>query len=288
MIIIMGSLSLLAIFGIGATSYKISIDNAIKEAKAKGEIIFNQIRATRLYFKEQQRPLIMELVEQDRFYPELMSGFVVTRETWDIFKQKLTDYDFKQATIDPLYPKNKADADELKIIRDFQANPDKKMSEGIIHKDGVKQFYMALPIKVDNKNCLRCHGNPEDAPKDQIEIYGDENGYHWEMGETVAAYIISISLSQAMEDAKKSNIILFSIGAVCIFFAIIGTWLFLDRSVVAPIIKLSNRTEEISLGKQLNKTIEAKSNDEIGILTKAIERLRVSMKIIIERSTRER
>ena len=66
-ILIMGVMSLVAIVVIGAASYKFSERSAILEAKSKGQIIFNYILASRKYFKNNQRPLVMELVEEDRF-----------------------------------------------------------------------------------------------------------------------------------------------------------------------------------------------------------------------------
>ena len=68
-ILIMGIFSLIATLIIGAASYKLTERNAIIEAKNKGQLLFHYILAYRQYFKAQQRALIMELVEEDPFYP---------------------------------------------------------------------------------------------------------------------------------------------------------------------------------------------------------------------------
>ena len=57
----------------------------------------------------------------------------------------------------------------------------------------------------------------------------------------------------------------------------IGMGFFLDRSVIQPIEYLSDRTEEISQGKNLGESFKHDKNDEIGVLAHAIEHLRRTM-----------
>ena len=276
-ILVMGILGLLAIAVIGITSYKLSVGNALDEAKVKSSIILNYAMATKQYMKQVQRPLVKELIESDRFYPELMSGFVSARGTFELFKKSSPDYTFKQATLDPLNPSNRADQDEIKFIKDFAQNPSLKSSEGRITKNGIDVFYFAQPIKVGSAGCLTCHGDPYDAPKDQVEIYGTETGYNWKMNDTVAAFVVYIPTKTAITAAKKLSFTLIMIGAGGIFMILLILWFFLDRSVVLPIVQLAQRTENFSLGENLDDPITNKSNDEIGTLAQAIERLRISL-----------
>ncbi len=283
LIAIVSILSVIAVAIIGIASYKFSTMHAIAEGQEKGNIIFNYIMAQRDFFREEQRSLAMEIVEQDRFYPSLMSGFVVTRATWDRFKKNLPGYIFKQATIDPLFPANKADSDELDIISKFHDDSSKKKMEGVISKKGNDYYYIAKPIRITKKGCLRCHGDPANAPKDQIEEYGTEHGYNWEMGDTVATFIVYVSIDKALEQARRTSAVLVLIGAGTILLLIICIWFFVNRSVVNPILDLSTRTEEVSLGKNLQETIEHRKNDEIGHLASAINRLRISLVKILKK-----
>ncbi len=276
-ILIMGILGILAITAIGFTSYQLSVKNALDEAKVKSKIILNYAMATKKYMKTVQRPLVKELIESDRFYPELMSGFVTARGTFEIFKKSSPQYTFKQATIDPLNPSNQADAEEIAFIDHFAKNPDKKSSEGIITKNGSDVFYFAKPIKVNSAGCLNCHGDPYDAPKDQVEIYGTESGYNWKLGDTVAAFIVYIPTADAIAAAKNLSYTLMSIGAGGIFLVLLILWFFLERSIVSPIVELAQRTNDFSLGEDLDTPITNKSKNEIGILAHAIERLRISL-----------
>jgi methyl-accepting chemotaxis protein len=67
------------------------------------------------------------------------------------------------------------------------------------------------------------------------------------------------------------------VGAAGITLILLILWFFLDRSVVLPITKLAQRTESFSLGEDLDEPIIGNSNDEIGTLAQAIERLRISL-----------
>ena len=283
-IVVMGILGLLAIVVIGVTSYKLSVNNALGEAKVKSNIILNYAMATMKFMKTVQKPLVTELIEADRFYPELMSGFVTARGTFEIFNKSYPGYIFKQATIDPLNPYNKADQDERKMIDEFRRNPGMKSSEGHLVKNGEEVFYFAQPISIDSKGCLTCHGNPADAPKDQLEIYGSDNGYNWKMNDTVAAFVIYIPTAAAIAAAKNLSVTLMLIGAGGIILILLIIWVFLDRTVVLPIVQLAKRTENFSLGENLDEPIETRSKDEIGALAHAIERLRISLSKLLKRT----
>ncbi len=276
-ILVMGVLGVLAIAVIGITSYQLSIKNALNEAKTKSNIILNYAMATKQYMKKVQRPLVKELIENDRFYPELMSGFVVARGTFELFKKSSPDYTFKQATLDPLNPSNKADQDEVEFINTFAQNPALESMEGRITKNGNDLFYFAQPIKINSSGCLNCHGDPYDAPKDQVEIYGTETGYNWKLNDTVAAFIVYVPTATAIAAAQKLSVTLVLIGAGGILLVLIVLWFFLDRSVVLPIVQLAQRTESFSLGENLDEPIINKSTNEIGTLAHAIERLRISL-----------
>lgn len=276
-ILVMGILGLLAIAVIGITSYNLSVKNAMDEAKIKSKIILNYTMASKNYMKQVQKSLAVDLLEKDRFYPEIMSGFVVARGTFELFKKSSPEYIFKQATLDPLNLSNKADKDEVEFIKNFDRNPDLKSSEGRITKDGVDLFYFAQPIKVSSQGCLNCHGDPADAPKDQVEIYGTETGYNWDMGSTVAAFVVYIPTAAAVAAAKHLSLTLVLVGAAGIILVLLIFWFFLDKKIVLPITKLAQRTDSFSMGEHLDEPIIGTSNDEIGTLSKAIERLRISL-----------
>lgn len=282
-LIMMGILSLLALIAMGLTSYSFSKRAAIKEAKNKGTIIYNYLASQREFFNEDQNPIINELVEQDRFYPYLMSGFAASRKTFEYFNERMPGFMIKYAATNPLLASNKADSEETKIISNFKANPSQKSSSGTINKNGIAFYYHAVPFKVDNIGCLTCHGDPADAPKDQVGIYGSENGYHWQEGDVVASLVVYIPIAAAIADAKTTAFKLLGIGAGGLILTMLIISIFLEKGIVTPIMALNARTEEISLGKNLDEPVSIDSKDEIATLARGIDRLRISVARMLKR-----
>jgi HAMP domain-containing protein len=284
-VIIISVLSLLATIAIGYTSYMLSRQNALADAKSKGEMLFNYIEATAKFFGRYQRPRIDELMtDKDKFIPELMSRFAVTRMQYDLFAETQKGYQFKQATVDPLWPDNKADAEELKIIKYFASNPNIKNKEGIIERGGEQFFYTAKAVRIDQDFCLDCHGLPDTAPKDQQDIYGTDHGYNWKLKDTVGASMVYVSISQALATAQQSALKIFFIGIGCLLVTIICIWVFLDRGVVGPIIRLSETAKNISIGKNLCDSAHSDTKDEIGVLANSIDRLRISVNKLLKKT----
>lgn len=275
--------SMLAIGVLGYTSFQFSRQAAFKEAADKVSILGSYTEATLHYSRTQAVPLVKQLVGVERFYPEIMSGFVMSRNVADRFRETQPGYTIKNATRDPLWPESKADAQELKVISDLNLNKALKKTTGFMTKRGIDYFYQAKPI-VAKKKCLRCHGDPDDAPKDQIMIYGAENGYNWKVGEVVSAMFIYVPVSDALAAAKISAVKLVGMGTGCILFSLLLIAIFLRMKIAKPITMLSKRTEEISLGKNLDDPIIIRPNREIGELSRSIDRLRLSIaRLIIKR-----
>ncbi|MBU0682147.1 MAG: DUF3365 domain-containing protein [Proteobacteria bacterium] len=282
-LIIMGILSLLALVALGAASYEFSRRAAMIEAGNKGEIIFNYLQSQRHFFQKNQTPLINELIEKDRFYPNLMSGFAATSTTFDYFNQRMPGFTIKYAATNPLKETNRADDFEVQILDKFKADQKLKETTGTITKNGIDFYFQAIPLKVDNPACLECHSDPALAPKDQVVIYGTESGYNWKMNEIVASLLVYIPISGAIAQAKQTAMTLLGIGAGCLIFTLFVISIFLEKGVVQPIMRLNSRTEEISLGKSLDQPVVIKSNDEIGSLSRAIDRLRISVARMLTR-----
>ncbi len=275
-------ISLIAIGVLGYASFQFSKQAAFKEAADKVAILGSYTDAALHYSRTQAVPMVKHLVGEERFYPEIMSGFVMSRNVADRFKQTQPGYTIKNATIDPLWPENKADDQELEVINELKLNKALKKTNGVMNKKGKEFFYEARPM-VTNEKCLRCHGDPNDAPKDQIMIYGASNGYNWKAGEIVSAMFIYVPVSDALAAAKTSAVKLVAMGTACILFSLLLIAVFLGIKIVKPVEMLSRRTAEISLGKNLDTPISVRPNREIGELSRSIDRLRLSIARLIKK-----
>ena len=285
-IFMMAVFGLAALAGMGFFAYQYSLNNSLQDADTKARIIDAYVKASRAYFMSVQRPLIVELVERDRFYPEIQSGFGITRRTVDMINaEELRGFEFRQASLVPHHPPNKADLFEESVINKFKNDINIREQTGETTRNGELYYYKSRPIKMSAQNCLKCHKIPATAPKDMIEMYGkigfDKN---FELGDIFAAYFVYVPMAPAVAAAKQQAVILFAGGAGTMLLGLIVIWVFLDLRVVKPIMELCSRTEEVSIGRNLDKSLlSGKMKDEVATLARSIDRLRISLVKMLKR-----
>lgn len=115
-------------------------------------------------------------------------------------------------------------------------------------------------------------------PKSQINTYGSEHGFGWNLGEIVAAQVVWVPaekvLSKAQDTLKTVMGVLLSVfGAI-----VLAINYLLRRAVIRPIRHLVRTAEAISLG-DLDAEFEHQNKDEIGLLATAFDRMKSSLKI---------
>lgn len=101
-------------------------------------------------------------------------------------------------------------------------------------------------------------------------------GKHW------GGFRIGVSLERIA--ARKATLLRF-LGVTFAIFALvtIATMFLVIQRAMRPVVALTQAAEDISLGEGLDTPLRSGSSDEIGKLTAAVERLRVSMKSAISR-----
>jgi HAMP domain-containing protein len=101
-------------------------------------------------------------------------------------------------------------------------------------------------------------------------------GKHW------GGFRIGVSLERIA--ARKAALLRFLAVVFTIFALVtIATMFVVVQRAMRPVVAITHAAEEISLGEGLDTPLRPSTTDEIGQLTAAIERLRVSMKSAISR-----
>ncbi len=101
-------------------------------------------------------------------------------------------------------------------------------------------------------------------------------GKHW------GGFRIGVSMNRI--EARKRALLLSLFGVFAAFAAVtIGTMFVVVRRAMRPVVALTAAADQISLGEALEVPIQSDAEDEIGVLTKSIDRLRVSMKAAMNR-----
>ena len=278
LLLVIGIISSLSI---AAFSYFEARNRVYEEAFKKAELIHSFALAAKNYTKNTMRPLARKIAGMDSFRPELMSGFFVARSVGDIFSKGQPGYSFKAATDNPIKPENMADDQEMELLYSFQENRNLKIKKGIIKKSNRDYFYIAKP-SVANKGCIRCHGKREDAPKEQLQMYTGSLGYNYTLDEVVAIFITYVPIQKAIDEAKNVGIKMALAGVIAILCIMAAVWFFIGSVVTRPIIRLTQKADQISKGKGLDKEITASSVDEIGVLYDSFNRMRKSVVKLIK------
>ena len=151
-------------------------------------------KAMQQYLSEYQKPAIYKLINdkdlsKDYFDPAILSSTYIISEVHKIFKKNhlKSDIDSHEevelrfASDNPTNPINKATPFELEVLKKFNESDISSYKQSIIH-NGKETLFFALPVLKNTQACLRCHGDPKDAPKDMLEVYGDKNGFNEKVG----------------------------------------------------------------------------------------------------------
>ncbi len=101
-------------------------------------------------------------------------------------------------------------------------------------------------------------------------------GRHW------GAFRVGVSMEKLALRQRSLLITLLAIFVV-FFFVTVGTMYFVVRAEMKPVVALTAAAGQISMGEALDVPIKSTSIDEVGQLTKTIDRLRVSMKAAMSR-----
>jgi len=247
------------------------IENLIKQQLG---LALNFDLAIREYMAGKVRPVMFDLVGEDTFIPQTMSTSFVARSIFEKVRKNFPDYIIKFASDNPRNPINKAGPEELKMIKYFNEDPNNKVWTGeiVIGKKNYIATFSAMRMK---QSCLRCHGNPADAPIELIKRYGSEASFYRPIGEVVGLDTIAIPsdtvnkqlLSQKLKDYGflGAVILLLSASLIFVFKFVITDRLSRIANHFSDVEKLS---DDLKIGD-----IEITGGDEIAGLAKNFNKL---------------
>jgi HAMP domain-containing protein len=131
-------------------------------------------------------------------------------------------------------------------------------------------------------------GGPCEASLQQVykrdtgEIMWDVSSPIYVKGKHWGGFRVAVSMEKIAEKQRALTLSLITIFVV--FVLVTGLTMFvMVRRSMKPVEQLTKLAGELSLGESLEQPIKSDSVDEIGRLTKALDRLRVSMKAALSR-----
>lgn len=266
---------LLGMVGAGFVSYDVLQRNAREEILHTAGILMEGAMAIRTYTVKEIRPLLSVQLKRS-FLPQTVPAYAATSNIKNL-RQKYPEYTYKEATLNPTNPADRATDWESSIIDYFRNNETEKEIIGEHNTATGPMLYMARPIQIKDENCLTCHGIIEDAPETMLARYGQANGFGWKLNEVVGSQIVSVPMSLPLARAENTfYAFMLALAAVLVGVFIILN-LLLQFIVIQPVKNLSAIAHDVSMGKMDVPECEAHGKDEIATLANSFNRMRRSL-----------
>ena len=204
--------------------YYILKNIAITQNEQKLHNILLYERAQKNYIDNTQKKCMYQLqnkhlLPKDFFNPKLMSATYITRHTLKEYnklrkQENFPEIKYKIASDNPRNPVNKADKFELELLKKFNTHEINTYTKQITI-NGKDYIYYAIPVIPNNLSCMKCHSDPNLAPKDLVKQYGDKAGFHEKLGHIRAFFSLSLPLDEEYalinKISKIFNFVLFAL-----------------------------------------------------------------------------
>jgi HAMP domain-containing protein len=279
------NLMLVTVFAIGLIAVCLVTDQQL-QANARQQVLDNArlmtqtALATRDYTDKQITPLLA-VQDKTTFLPQTIPFYAAT-EVFDALRKTYPDYTYKEATLDPTNPRDRATDWETDIINEFRNNPNE--AEIVRPRDSAVGPVLVLshPLRVSDPSCLNCHSTPALAPASMVRKYGSDNGYNWQLGDVIGAQVVTVPLAvpQAMARRAFLTLVGWLIGIFVVTLLLINVMLTLV--VIRPVSRLARAADEISQGNIGAEDLPVHGRDELAGLASSFNRMQRSLKKVME------
>jgi protein-histidine pros-kinase len=274
------NLVFIAIFvlGLAVAAYvaeRLLLDNAREEMLNSARLVMESALSTRSYTSSQIGPLLKTQMNY-RFLPQSVPAYSAT-EIFNGVRKKFPEYAYKEATLNPTNPSNRAVDWETDVVNEFRNNPQHTEIIGERDTPAGRLLYIARPIQVRDPACLTCHSTVDVAPKTLIDRYGPANGFGWKLNEVVGAQVVSVPTAVPVQRAHRTfQTFMLSLTAIFVVVGIVLN-LMLISMVIRPVTRLARLADQVSLGNMEVPDFHARSRDEIRVLADSFNRMKKSL-----------
>ncbi len=279
-LIILVSVTAVGIFS-GYLEYRTVIEGAKQKALAQIDVANALSRSILEYFDTVLIPNLEETFKKyniNEFILQAHSSNFADAFIFNLARDKYPDLLVRQVALNPINRRDIPRETERRII-EILRNTGVREIEGVEEFFGKKYFYKAFSV-VAKKECIRCHTSPESMPRPIYRIYRPVNT-QWKEGEVVGAVIIGFPIDVALQEAKVKAIQRgLMVGFASLLLGIIVV-LVLQTGVFSPLEKLTDFADRLSKG-ETEEPAPKFGNLEMDKLSEALERLRVSLKKVID------
>ncbi|HYX74414.1 MAG TPA: DUF3365 domain-containing protein [Steroidobacteraceae bacterium] len=273
------NLALVVVFAMGATLAGLACRtllqrNAEHEIRAEAELMIDSALAARDYTAGEIAPLLLGQM-QTQFLPQSIPFYAATEQFLRLHGSH-PEYAYREATLNPTNPRDRATDWQADIIERFRSDPKVHEVAGTRDTPLGPSLYLAKPIRATTE-CLSCHGSAASAPATVVARYGRDNGYGWQAGDVIGAQVVSVPSARAVASADHAfRAFLVSLLALFLSLLLVVN-LVLYLLVVRPVRRMAQLADRVSIGDAAAPRFAAGGATEIATLGRAFERMRKSL-----------
>jgi protein-histidine pros-kinase len=261
--------------GAGYMSRQLLQDNAREEVVREARMMMQAANSVRTYTVNQIRPHLIKQIDEV-FLPQTVPAYAATEFMMDLQK-KHAEYFYKEATLNPTNPRDRASDWEADLVNRFRQQAETTEIVGERVAATGRTLFISQPIKISNPACLQCHSVPAAAPPSMIKIYGEGNGFGWKHNEIIGAQVVSVPMSVPLANAEKAfQTFMISLAAIFVLIFLVLN-VMLSALIVRPIRAMSMAADRISTGDFDTPEFKGRGKDEISVLGNSFNRMRRSL-----------
>ncbi|MFC1854063.1 ATP-binding protein [candidate division CSSED10-310 bacterium] len=261
-------------------------EQALLEAEAKVRLYLDRSMALHTYFTKILKPNLFTWTEpfrdKDYFDPTWMSSTYALRKMNEYVRAvDPSGYYFKDAAVNARDPENEADDEERLFIAELNQNPALMYRAAVRSIDGKPFFVVLRRGEVMEKDCLRCHGDPADAPGDLVRMYGVKRSFHreTEVGKVIMTVSIKVPLAVAYAEADRFTLRLSAV-LVLVLLILLLVSVSLQRILIfSPLALVRDKARQIiSSSEHLGELIPQPFGQELGQAVAVFNEMSLSLR----------
>ena len=218
--------------------------NAIADVRQNSQVLMETALAIRSYTTDEVKPHLDPMNEK-RFLPQTVPAFAAA-ETLRRLRDRFPAYEYKESLLNPTNVRDRASDWERALIEKFRADSTQTEFSGVQGEGIAQAVYVARPITIKDGQCLVCHSVPAAAPASMIQIYGDKNGFGWQLNETVGMQLVKLPMLYPLQKARATFYSF--MGSLLTIFVLMFVALnvVLSGLVIEPMARINKKLEELA------------------------------------------
>jgi protein-histidine pros-kinase len=258
----------------GYACWEVLEASARRDVLAEAGLMMDSALAIRAYTAREILPLLDQRVH-DAFPPQSVPFYAATQNFLTL-RERHPEYTYKEATLNPTNPRDRASDWEADIIQRFRNDAQAREVVGERETPMGRSLYLARPIRA-GAECASCHSSPAIAPPSLLARYGSDNGFGWQTDEIIGAQVVAVPFASAIDNAGHAfRGILLALGGVlaAVFLAVnllLYVWL------VRPVRRIVQVADRLSVGDASAGSFAQAGPREIVSLGRSFNRMRTSL-----------